>query len=98
MKEFEMKSQERKLVSICEAVAIVEGLRMLIDRTRSIKSSDEVTYHATIQFLKSVHQKYSLIASTPLTKDQEDQFIPGEIDIQQLQRRSAEYYIQHSMN
>lgn len=96
-----MNNQEyHKLTDICEAVVIVEGLKMLINRIdiQYQGYKDQEVYQATIGFLQYVHSKYSTVASCQMTKDQEGNIIPEVITPNQLIRSAAQDYIKQSMN
>jgi len=92
--------QYNKLSEVAEAVLIVEGLSMLMNRfdTEFSNVRNQDVYQATVGFLKFVQSKYAAIASRPMTFDDEGNIIPKVITPQQLIRSSAQNYILQSMN
>lgn len=84
----------------CEAVLIVEGLSLLIDRTEYKFSNhpDKEMYQATIGFMKFVHGKYHDIAARKMNKGPSGEFVPLVVTPQEIIRSAAEKNILQSLN
>ena len=84
----------------CEAVVIVEGLSMLINRIENEFSNhaDHEVYQATIGFIKFVHGKYHDIAARKMEKDSTGNIVPLAVSPQEIIRSAAERNITQSIN
>ena len=84
----------------CEAVLIVEGLSLLINRTEYeyFNHPDKELYQATIGFMKFVHRKYFDIAAQKMKKSPSGNYVPMVVSPQDIIRSAAEKTILQSLN
>jgi hypothetical protein len=84
----------------CEAVLIVEGLSILINRTENefCNHPDKELYQATIGFMKFVHGKYHDLAARKMKKDPSGNYVPMVVSPQDIIRSAAEKNILQSLN